>query len=45
MHVAKYRAAQEAKYALSGEGPWEEVLRVLMDADIRSYQDKNRLHV
>ena len=45
MHAAKYRAAREAKYALSGEGPWEEVLRVLMDADVRSYQDKNRLRI
>ena len=45
MHAAKYRAAREAKYALSGEGPWEEVLQVLMDADVRSYPDKNRLRV
>ena len=45
MHAAKYRAARDAKYALSGGGPWEEVLRVLMDADVRGYQDKNRLRV
>ena len=45
MHVAKYWAAREAKYALSGEGPWEEVLQVLMDTNIRSYQDKNRLRI
>ena len=43
MHAAKYQAAQEAKYALSGEGPWEEVLWVLMDSNVRSYQDKNHL--
>jgi len=41
----KYRAAREAKYALCGGGAWEEVLQVLMDGDVRSYQDKNRLHV
>ena len=41
----KYRAAREAKYALCGGGPWEEVLRVLMDGDVRAYQDKNRLRV
>ena len=45
VHAAKYRAAREAKYALSGGGPWEEVLQVLMDADVRGYQDKNRLRV
>jgi hypothetical protein len=45
MHATKYRAAREAKYALSGEGPWEDVLCVLMDADVRGYQDKNRLRV
>ena len=41
----KYRAAREAKYALCGGGDWEEVLRVLMDGDVRGYQDKNRLRV
>ena len=45
VHAAKYRAARDAKYALSGGGAWEEVLRVLMDADVRGYQDKNRLRV
>lgn len=27
--AAKYRTARKAKYALSGQGPWEEVLWVL----------------
>ena len=43
--AAKYRTSQEAKYALCGEGPWEEVLRVLLDGDVRGYQDKNALRV
>jgi hypothetical protein len=41
----KYRTAQEAKYALCGGGPWEEVLWVLMDGDIRGYQDSNCLRI
>ena len=45
MHAEKYQAAREAKYALSGEGPWEEVLRALMDGDVRGYQDPNHLHI
>ena len=28
-----------------GEGPWEEMLWVLLDGDVRGYQDKNVLHV
>ena len=43
--ATKYRTAREAKYALCGEGPWEEVLRVLLDGDVRGYQDKNALRV
>lgn len=39
----KYRAAQEAQVALSGPGEWEDELRVLSDANIRAYQDPNRL--
>jgi hypothetical protein len=31
----KYRAVQHAKYALAGEGEWEEVLHVLQDGNIR----------
>ena len=44
-HATKYQAAREAKYALCGGGPWEEVLRVLSDGDIRGYQDKDRLRI
>ena len=43
--ATKYRTAREAKYMLCGEGPWEEVLRVLLDGDVRGYQDKNALRV
>ena len=43
--AAQYRTAREAKYALCGEGPWAEVLRVLLDGDVRGYQDKNVLRV
>jgi hypothetical protein len=39
----KYIAARKAKLALSGPGDWEKELRVLEDADIRAYQDPNRL--
>jgi hypothetical protein len=41
--AAKYRAARAAKLKLSGPGEWENELRVLADADIRSYQDPNKL--
>ena len=41
----KYHAAQEAKYTLCGGRDWEEVLWVLIDRDIRGYQDKNCLCV
>ena len=43
--AAKYHTSQEAKYALCGEGPWEEVLQVLLNGDVRGYQDKNALYV
>jgi hypothetical protein len=43
--AAKYRTAREAKYALSGAGSWEEVLRVLLDGDVRGYQHKNVLRI
>jgi hypothetical protein len=43
--AAKYRTAREAKYALCGEGPWKDVLRVLLDGDVRGYRDKNILRV
>ena len=43
--AAKYCTSREAKYVLCGEGPWEEVLWVLLDGDIRGYQDKNALHI
>ena len=39
----KYRAARAAKMKLVGSGPWEEVFRVLEDADVRGYQDAQRL--
>jgi hypothetical protein len=41
--AAKYRVARVAKFNLSGPGGWEDDLRVLADADIRSYQDPNKL--
>ncbi|KAF9033387.1 hypothetical protein BJ165DRAFT_1357274 [Panaeolus papilionaceus] len=41
--AAKYRKVREAKLALSGPGSWEQWLRVLLDNDIRSYQDPNKL--
>ena len=40
---AKYRAARTAKLTLSGPGEWEKELQVLADADIRAYQDPNKL--
>ena len=39
----KYRAARAAKLKLSGPGEWEKVLRLLHDADVRSYSDPDRL--
>lgn len=41
--AAKYRSARKAKLALSGPGEWESTSRVLLDGDIRSYQDPERL--
>jgi hypothetical protein len=41
----KYRVARGAKYALVGEGEWEQVLQVLQDGDIHGYQDPNHLRV
>jgi hypothetical protein len=41
--AVKYRAARQAKLALSGNGEWENEFRVLADADIRTYQDPERL--
>lgn len=40
----RYRASRAAKLRLSGPGPWERELQPLADADIRGYQDPNRLH-
>jgi len=41
--ATKYRAARAAKFKLSGPGKWENELQVLADADVRSYQDPNKL--
>lgn len=41
----RYRVARRAKMALAGSGDWEETLCVLNDADIRGYQDPDRLRV
>jgi len=41
--AAKYRAARGAKLMLSGPGEWESKLQVLADADIRAYQDPDKL--
>ncbi|KDR70916.1 hypothetical protein GALMADRAFT_75522, partial [Galerina marginata CBS 339.88] len=41
--AAQYRAARVAKLSLTGPGPWEKSLRVLLDSDIRSPQDPERL--
>lgn len=41
--AAKYRAARKAKLALAGPGEWETTFRELLDGDIRSYQDPERL--
>jgi len=39
----KYRAGRVAKMNLVGPGEWEKALQVLVDGDIRGYQDANRL--
>lgn len=39
----KYRSARVAKLALTGSGEWENAYKTLNDADIRGYQDPNRL--
>jgi len=39
----KYRASRVAKMNLVGPGEWEKALQVLVDGDIRGYQDVNRL--
>jgi len=39
----KYRAGRAAKMILVGPGDWEKTLQVLVDADVRGYQDANRL--
>jgi len=41
--AAKYRAARTVKLTLLGPGEWEKELQVLADADIRAYQDPNKL--
>ena len=41
----KYRTARAAKLELSGPGNWQNVLQVLNDADVRGYQDPDRLKV
>jgi len=41
--AAKYRTARATKLLLSGSGEWEQELQVLEDADIRAYQDPNKL--
>jgi hypothetical protein len=41
--VRRYRDGREAKLTLEGPGDWEDGLRVLMDADVVSYKDPNRL--
>jgi len=41
----KYRTARSAYMNLQGPETWENTLRVLLDGDIRSYQDPNILRV
>lgn len=41
----KYRTARAAKLELSGPGDWQNALRVLNDADVRGYQDPDRLRI
>ena len=38
-----YRVARTTKLALSGPGEWENQLRVLNDADVRSYVDPEQV--
>lgn len=42
-NAVKYRIARAAKMALSGPGVWEDMFRPLLDSDIRSYSDPNKL--
>ncbi|KAL7284431.1 hypothetical protein ACG7TL_001721 [Trametes sanguinea] len=37
--VEKYRRARRAKLALTGPGPWERVLRMLEDKDVRGLEE------
>jgi hypothetical protein len=39
----KYRSARAAKLLLAGPGDWESELKVLLDEDIRGYQDPSLL--
>jgi len=41
----KYRAGRVAKMSLVGPGDWEKTLQVLVDGDIRGYQDANHLQI
>lgn len=41
----KYRAARLGKLKLSGPGDWERTYQVLLDKDIRGYQDANALRI
>ncbi|PPQ82484.1 hypothetical protein CVT26_012847 [Gymnopilus dilepis] len=41
--VAKYRAARAGLLLLRGQGDWEKTYRTLADADVRGYQDPDRL--
>lgn len=43
IYVEKYRAARSAKLALAGSGDWKKSYRVLNNADVRGYQDPDRL--
>lgn len=42
-HAEKYRFARVTKLALSGPGEWEDTLRPLLDQDVRSYSDPDKL--
>ncbi|PPQ76759.1 hypothetical protein CVT24_012280 [Panaeolus cyanescens] len=35
----KYRVSREAKLALSGPGDWEDALKILLDEDVRTFQE------
>lgn len=41
--ATKYNHAREAKLELTGNGDWTKTYQYLKDADIRGYQDPNRL--